>query len=249
SARGSGGQDVVEHRLGLLLLGLLGERELRDKDLAGLGEHPLLTRGQAAVLVATGEVAHDLGDLDDVPRGDLLDVRLVPARPVGRLLGVGGTEHLEHLLQAFLADDVAHSDQVNVLGRHLDGEVALGHPELEVELLLAPDDLLRDCFDLGRSVVGIDDGLTDGGGHGDKAPWSRDYDSSTRNSVIPRVGTTWPGRRGRGPVPVPGRSVAERTGTLGPNRRRRRPSWPASTACSVAPLCSAPPSWSPAAAR
>src|SRR5690606_29944607 len=59
---GSGRQDLVEDRLGLLLLGVLGECELRDEDLARLREHALLARGQAAVRVTPREVADDLGD-------------------------------------------------------------------------------------------------------------------------------------------------------------------------------------------
>src|SRR5699024_7137519 len=117
-----------------------------------------------------------------------LDVRLVPARPVRGLLGVRSAEHLEDLLQPLLADDVPYADEVDVVGRDLDGEVALGDPQLEVELLLASDDLLRDGFDEGCSVVRIDDGLTDGEGHGDKAPWSRGMPILARgNGVIPRL--------------------------------------------------------------
>jgi len=38
----SGGENLVEDGLGLVLVGLLGERKLGDKDLTGLGEHALL---------------------------------------------------------------------------------------------------------------------------------------------------------------------------------------------------------------
>src|SRR5699024_390169 len=64
----SGREHLVEDGLGLLLLGVLGERELRDEDLAGLREHALLAGREATVSVAAREVAHDLGDLDDVTR-------------------------------------------------------------------------------------------------------------------------------------------------------------------------------------
>src|SRR5918993_4353442 len=134
----SGREDLVEDGLGLLLVGLLRERELGDEDLAGLGEHALLAGRQAAVLVAAPQVTHDLGDLDDVPGGQLLEVGLEAARPVGRLLGEGGAEHLEHLVQAFLRHHVANTHEVTVLGGYLDDEVALGDLELEVELLLSP---------------------------------------------------------------------------------------------------------------
>ena len=43
-SRASAGQDLVEQRLGLVLVGLFRERELADKDLPGLGQHTLLAR-------------------------------------------------------------------------------------------------------------------------------------------------------------------------------------------------------------
>src|SRR5258708_5911782 len=88
SGPASAGQNLVEDGLGLVLVGLLGEGELGDQDLPGLGQHPLLTGGQPAVVLAAPQVTDDLGHLDDVARGELLQVGLVPARPVGRLLGV-----------------------------------------------------------------------------------------------------------------------------------------------------------------
>src|SRR5947209_5418088 len=52
-------QDPVDHGLGLVLRDVVGERQLRDQDLPRLGQHPLLARGQALVLLPDGEVAHD----------------------------------------------------------------------------------------------------------------------------------------------------------------------------------------------
>src|SRR5690242_13909141 len=76
-------EHLVEHDLGLVLVRALGERELTDQDLPGLGQHALLTGGETPVTVAAPQVADDLGHLVDVARGQLLAVRLVPARPVG----------------------------------------------------------------------------------------------------------------------------------------------------------------------
>jgi hypothetical protein len=53
--------------LGLLLGGVSRQCDLGLEDLAGLGEHPLHARGQAAVGLAAREVTDDLGDLDDIP--------------------------------------------------------------------------------------------------------------------------------------------------------------------------------------
>src|SRR5699024_4558378 len=109
----SGGEDLVEDGLGAGLVGLLGQGELGDQDLPRLGQHPLLPGGEPAVLIAAPQVAHDLGDLLHVTGGELLDVGLVTAGPVGGLLGVGLAQHLEDLLEALLVHDVAHADEVD----------------------------------------------------------------------------------------------------------------------------------------
>src|SRR4051794_23386042 len=44
----SGREDLVEQGLGLVLVRVLRERELAHQDLAGLGEHALLTGGESA---------------------------------------------------------------------------------------------------------------------------------------------------------------------------------------------------------
>ena len=72
--RRSGGENLVEDGLSLVLVGLLCERELGDEDLTGLGQHALLASGEATVLVTTPQVAHDLGDLDDIAGRELLEV-------------------------------------------------------------------------------------------------------------------------------------------------------------------------------
>ena len=52
-ASGRGGQNLVEDGLGLGVVGVLRERQLADKDLPGLRQHPLLARGQAPLLVTS----------------------------------------------------------------------------------------------------------------------------------------------------------------------------------------------------
>lgn len=55
---------------------------LLEQDEAGSGEHPLLRGGQAPAGVSLRQVANHLDDLDQVSRPQLLQVRLVPPRPV-----------------------------------------------------------------------------------------------------------------------------------------------------------------------
>src|SRR3546814_91536 len=129
------------------------------EDLTRLGQHPLLTRRQAALLVAAPQVADDLAHLDDVTGGQLLEVGLVTARPVGGLLREGSTQHLEDLVQALLADHIADADQIHVLRGNLDYEVSLRDVELQVLLRLALDDAVFDLDDRGRSMMGVHDGL------------------------------------------------------------------------------------------
>jgi hypothetical protein len=64
--QGSGGEDLFEHGVGLVLVRVLREGQLGDQDLAGLAEHPLLAGRQATLTVTAPEVADDLGDLHDV---------------------------------------------------------------------------------------------------------------------------------------------------------------------------------------
>src|SRR5699024_2322071 len=128
---------------------------------------PLLPGREATVLVAAPQIAHDLGDLLHIAGGELLDIGLVPTRPVGGLLGVGLTEDLEHLVQALLVHHVAHADQVDVVGGDLDGQVALGDPQLQIGAVFALDGASLDLFDECSTMVRVDDGLADGKVHVD----------------------------------------------------------------------------------
>ena len=166
-----GGQHLVEQRPRPPLVGALGQRQLADQDLPSLGEHPLLAGGQAAVLLAAPEVAHDLGHLVHVAGGELLEVRLVPARPVGRLLGVRRAQHLEHPVQTLLANHVADADDLGVVRGNPDGQVALRNLEDEVLLLLALDRPGLDGLDESGTVVRVDDGLADLENHVSSSPF------------------------------------------------------------------------------
>ena len=68
---------------------------------------------------------------------------------------------LEHPVETVLADDVAHADQIAVLRRNLDREVALGHLQDEVLLLHALDRSDLDLFDERRPVVRVNDRISD----------------------------------------------------------------------------------------
>src|SRR5262252_6842140 len=143
----SGRQDLVEQGLGLVLVGLLGQGQLADQDLPGLGQHPLLAGRQATLAVPAPQIADDLGHLVHVAGGELLQVGLVPPRPVGRLLGVRGAQHLEHALQSFLPHHVAHAYQFGIVRGHTYGQIALVDLEDQVGLVLTLDRPGLDLFD------------------------------------------------------------------------------------------------------
>src|ERR1700744_1726329 len=136
---GSGGQNLVEDGLRFGVVGALGQRQLTDQNLAGLGQHALLARGQTTLLVATPQVAHYLGHLVHITGGKLFQIGLVAARPVRGLFGVRGAQHLKDLVEAFLPDDVADTDILGVLGGNSNGQVSLRHFQDEIFFLLPFD--------------------------------------------------------------------------------------------------------------
>src|SRR5699024_2251494 len=74
-------------------------------------------------------------------------------------------QHFEDLFQAFFANHVTNTDEVDIIGRDIDGQIALSDLQPKVELLLPPDDSLRDLLDEGCTVVRVDDGIADCEGH------------------------------------------------------------------------------------
>ena len=101
---GGSSEDLVEQHLGVVFVGAFGERELADQNLAGLGEHALLAGRQAAITLTTPEIPDHFCHLVDIARGELLQVGLVPPRPVRRLLCVRSTQHLENPIETLLTD-------------------------------------------------------------------------------------------------------------------------------------------------
>src|SRR5205085_1820286 len=96
------GEDAVEPLGGLLLVHVLCVHELGGEDLLRLHEHLLLAGREALLVIAQREVAHDLGQLEDVAGLHLVAVVLEAAIPVLRHLGGAAREglddHLDHLL-------------------------------------------------------------------------------------------------------------------------------------------------------
>src|SRR5215467_7530013 len=179
--RASGREDLVEQRLGLVLVRLLGERQFADEDLPGLREHALLASGQTALAVAAPQIADDLGDLVHVAGRELLQIGLVSARPVGRLLGVRGAQDLEYPLKAFLPDNIPHTDQFRVVCWNPHRQVALIDLENEVRPVLALDRTDLDFLDPSSPMVGVDDGVADLESHLARTP--------SAAPILPRAAT------------------------------------------------------------
>src|SRR5271166_1047113 len=178
----SGRQDLVEQCLGLVLVGLLGQRQFAHQDLPRLGEHPLLTCGQAAFPVPPPQVPNDLGDLVHVTGSELLQVGLVPPRPVGRLFRVRRAEHLEDTLKPLGADNITDAYQLGIIRGNAYGQVTLVDLKDQIGLILALNGASLDRFDASSPVMGIDDGIADLERHVASTPSAEDH-LTTSNGV------------------------------------------------------------------
>src|SRR5204862_7122174 len=76
SVRGHAREDLLEPLRGLLLVHLLRIHQLAGKNLLGLHEHLLLAGGEPLLVIAQGQVAHHLGQLEDVTGLHLVPVVL-----------------------------------------------------------------------------------------------------------------------------------------------------------------------------
>src|SRR5699024_3446808 len=147
------GESLFEKGLGLVLVGLFGDREFTDENLPRLGPHAFLAGGQTALLVSAPKITHILGDLVDIAGCQFLQVGLVAPGPVGGLFGVRRTQHLEDLLQAFLSHYVSNADLFRVLGRYMYRKIALVDPQNEVGSVLTFNSTSLDRFQIGRAHV------------------------------------------------------------------------------------------------
>ena len=64
--RDLGGEDLVEDRLGFVLIGLLGQGQFTYEDLPSLRQHALLACGQAPLSFTAPQITNNLGNLNDV---------------------------------------------------------------------------------------------------------------------------------------------------------------------------------------
>jgi hypothetical protein len=148
--------------LGVFLVHVLGEGELGHKDLAGLGQHALFSCGQTLFLISLVEAAHDVCDLIDVTRLQLLDVRLEATRPVGR---VGRwfvlPEDLEDLGHLLGRRNRPKADFVGGVDRHHQGQFTVGELQNEVVAHFAHELALLALLDDGCAVMRIDDLVAD----------------------------------------------------------------------------------------
>ncbi|CAI8327882.1 MAG: Uncharacterised protein [Cellulomonadaceae bacterium TMED98] len=69
-------------------------------------------------------------------------------------------QHVKDLIHAVATNDVAHTHKVNIVSGNLDGEIALLHIELQIELFLAFNGALLDFGDGCRPVMGVDNGFS-----------------------------------------------------------------------------------------
>lgn len=70
-------------------------------------------------------------------------------------------QHVENALESFLADDVAHTDELGIFRWHLYGKVALVDLQHQIGLFLTLDGSGRDGLDPSSPMVGVDDSVAD----------------------------------------------------------------------------------------
>src|SRR6185437_4979299 len=110
-ARCRGGKQLVEVALGLFLVLVQRIHQLGREDLLGAGEHLLLARREPLLALPQRQVAHDLGELVDVARLDLVAVVLEAAVPVLGHLGDLVPKHVQDLLDRLLVDHPTQTGQ------------------------------------------------------------------------------------------------------------------------------------------
>jgi len=99
-----GGENLLEPVGAGLLVHVLRVHELGGEDFLGLHEHLLLAGREALLPVPEREVAHDLGELEDVAGLHLVAVVLEAPVPVLRHLGRDAGQRLENAPDLLLAD-------------------------------------------------------------------------------------------------------------------------------------------------
>ena len=67
---------------------------------ARFGQHPLLSGSQTAAGLPSRQVADYLNDLDQIPRSQLLQVRLIPLRPIAGIVVAAEHAHITADLEA-----------------------------------------------------------------------------------------------------------------------------------------------------
>src|SRR5262249_58848774 len=100
----------------------------------------------------------------------VLELRLRPARPGGRLLGIRRAQDLEYSLKAFLPDYIPYTDKFRVVCWNPHRQVTLIDLENEVGPILALDRTDLDFLDPSSPMVRIDDGVADLESHVARTP-------------------------------------------------------------------------------
>jgi len=102
--------------------------------------------------------------------------------------------HLEHGLDTGFVDDVAHSDELCALNRHLDGELRRVHIEGHVGLLFTLDHDLVELGDRDSTMVRVDEGFSDDELHVGipdlEFGYSREPRAESRTLSLPAIGAT-----------------------------------------------------------
>ena len=150
-------EGVVDELTCCLFISVSREHELAHQDAPGALQHLHLAGRQAGVLLPALEVAHHLGELEDVTAAQLLLVALEALVPLRGHLAALGRQDRQHLIHGPLVDDGPETGFLRVLARNHDGHRRLQDLDRQVLAALATDvvEFLRKHRS--RTVVRVDD--------------------------------------------------------------------------------------------
>ena len=106
-------------------------------------------------MIAHGQVADHLGDLEDVARLDLVAVAAEPAVPVALELDVARRERAREVVEHRLADHATHADGLGAVGGNVQQQVGERDVDREVLTLLAEHHAGLTTCDDPRTVVWV----------------------------------------------------------------------------------------------
>src|SRR5690625_289466 len=146
--------------LSLFLIDGQHDREFGDQRLTGIAQQVALPEGDALLVVAPRQIAHQSSDDVDAAAAEPVGVRLDPARPVGCFLFARPGENVKDLSHLLRVQYRAQTCLLGTVHRHTEGEIGAAHLQFQVFGALTLQRAGGDLGDGDRSVVRVYDDLS-----------------------------------------------------------------------------------------